>query len=160
MSKTGSRVLTFATVALGVLVSVVLTGCTAVGLGVGAVADWSHGKKPVEGLSGLRTGTNVTVWCSDGRKLDGRYLGCRDSIVAPPVPVPTAAELGAVVPLRAVVVLGTEAGAQQIPIETVTQVSVPVVRGKWIGFVLGALADAAVVYASWVASGGGGQTPF
>jgi hypothetical protein len=41
-----------------------------------------------------------------------------------------------------VVVLGTVAGAQQLLVEDVRQVSVPVVRGKWIGFLLGALADA------------------
>jgi hypothetical protein len=38
------------------------------------------------------------------------------------------------------------AGAQQFPGEDVRQVSVPVVRGKWIGFVLGVLADAAALF--------------
>ena len=46
-----------------------------------------------------------------------------------------------VAPLRAVLLLGTFHGIQQIPIQNVRRVSVPVARGKVIGLLTGLSAD-------------------
>jgi hypothetical protein len=150
----GRRSFSFAPVALGALASLLLAGCTAVGFGVGALADMSSGKQTVGGLADVRTGTSVTMWLRDGRKLHGQFLGCRDSLSAKPLPAPTEAELGIRVPFRAVVVLGTRSGPEQIPFDLVERISVPVHRGKWIGTVVGILGDAFVVFVAWMASGG------
>lgn len=123
----------------------VLTGCTAIGYSVGALADNSSSKRTVEELANVRTGTSITMWLHDDRRIHGQFLGCRDSLSSTPLPMPPASELGSRVPLRAVVVLGTEFGPQQVPSDLVRQISVPVNRGKWRGAAVGLLIDATIV---------------
>ena len=147
----------FAPVALGALASILLAGCTAVGFGVGALADMSSGKQTVGELSRVRTGTRITMWLRDGGALDGQFLGCRDSLSATPLTVPPAGELGRVVPLRAVIILGSKAGPQQVPMDNVERISVPVVRGKVIGTLVGLLGDAYILYLAWITNTGGIQ---
>lgn len=157
---TGSRSFPFAPVALGTLATLLLTGCTAVGFGVGALSDMSSGKQTVGGLANVRTGTSVTMWLRDGRKLHGQFLGCRDSLSATPLPVPTDTEMGTFVPFRAVVVLGTRSGPEQIPMDLVERISVPVHRGKLIGTVVGILGDALVIFVAWMVAGSGGTATY
>jgi hypothetical protein len=147
----------FAPVALGALASLLLAGCTAVGFGVGALYDMQGGKRTVGELASVRTGTSITMWLRDGRKLDGEFLGCRDSLGATPLTAPTDVERGSFVPLRALVVLGTQSGPQQIPIDLVERISVPVVRGKVVGTLVGLLGDAWLFYLAWITNTGGIQ---
>ena len=133
----------------------VLTGCTAVGFGIGALSDMNNGKQSVGAFANVRTGTDVTMWLRDGRKLHGQFLGCRDSLSSTTLPMPADSELGKLVPFRAVIVLGNESGTQQVPIDLVERISVPVHRGKWIGTVVGICGDALLVFLAWIAAGGG-----
>lgn len=135
-----------ALVVLGALTAMQLTGCTAIGFGVGALADMSSGKGTAGRLVTARTGTRVTMWLRDGRRLNGRFLGSRDSL-STSLPVRPIGGVGASAPLRAVLILDTQQGVQQIPVQDVTRVSVPVARGKVIGLVSGLAVDGVMIFA-------------
>jgi hypothetical protein len=130
-----------ALVALAVLVSSSLTGCTAIGFGVGAMVDSTVGKGSANRLVTVRPGTSVTIWLNDGRRLHGRFLGSRDSISESPVSAPPRGNNATSQSLRSVVLLGTDRGIRQIPIGEVRRVSVPVMRGKVLGLVTGLTVD-------------------
>lgn len=133
-------------VALAALLSAPLTGCTAIGFGVGAIVDSSVGKGSVDRLATVRPGTRVTMWLNDGRSLDGRYLGRRDSLSETPDSTRTAVNDGAAGSLREVILLGTDEGVRQVPSGEVRRVSVPVVSGKVIGLLTGLAVDSWWVY--------------
>jgi len=119
------------------LASIQLAGCTAIGFGVGALVDMSNGKGGADRLSTVATGTTVTIWLRDGRVVHGQFQGSADSLSEnPPPPAPGGGKQSAT-PLRAVLLLGTSQGTQQIPVQNVSRVSVPVARGKLIGFLSG-----------------------
>ena len=141
------RLAPLALTSLIALASIQLSGCTAIGFGIGALVDAPNGKGPPGRLTGVSTGTLVTLSLHDGRKLQGRVLGSTDSLseVPPPVP-PSGGRLEA--PLRAVLLLGTSDGVQQIPIENVKRVSVPDARGKAIGVLSGLALD--VIFIWWL----------
>jgi len=81
-----------ALVLLCALTSIQLAGCTAIGFGLGSLIDMSSGKRTPDRLTGVRTGTRITLWLRDGRKLNGRFLGTRDSLSQAD---PTAAQITA-----------------------------------------------------------------
>jgi hypothetical protein len=137
----GHRLVPLALVVLCALTSIQLTGCTAIGFGVGALSDMSNGKRTPDRLDTMRTGTGITLWLRDGRKLHGRFLGSCDSLSesSPPVRPTSGDQSGA--PLRAVLLIGTGHGVRQIPIQDVSRVSVPVARGKVIGLFTGLSVD-------------------
>jgi hypothetical protein len=132
-----------ALVILCALAPILLSGCTAIGFGIGALADMSSGKQTPDRIGPLQTGTRITLWLNDGRKLQGRYLGSSsDSLSETPAPVEPAGGEPSVVRPRAVLLLGTSEGTQRIPTQDVQRVSVPVVRGKVIGLLTGLVLDA------------------
>lgn len=137
----GHRLVPLALVVLCALTSIQLTGCTAIGFGIGALSDMSNGKRTPDRLDTMRTGTGITLWLRDGRKLRGRFLGSCDSLSesSPPVRPTSGDQSGA--PLRAVLLIGTGHGVRQIPIQDVSRVSVPVARGKVIGLFTGLSVD-------------------
>ena len=144
----------FAALALVAITALLMTGCTAIGFGVGALVDRSEGKGPATRLAPVHTGSRVTLWLSDGRRLEGRLLGSRDSLSEIP---PSAASIRRElpnVPLRAVLLMGTNRGVEQIPIPDVTRVSVPVAGGKVAGSISGLALDVCMlfVFAQWLAA--------
>jgi hypothetical protein len=135
------RLISLALVILWALTSIQLTGCTAIGFGVGALADMSSGKRSADRLVTVHTGTRVTLWLRDGRKLHGQYMGSRDSLSeSPALERPIGGERSMARP-GTVLLLGTSHGIEQIPIQDVSRVSVPVARGKVIGLVSGLAVD-------------------
>jgi len=82
-----------ALVLLCALTSIQLAGCTAVGFGLGSLIDMSSGKRTPDRLMPVRTGTRITLWMRDGRKLHGRFMGRRDSLSqTDPPAAPSAAD--------------------------------------------------------------------
>lgn len=59
-----------------------LTGCSLVGWGIGAMTDSNKkGGEEVAGLAGLRTceyGAEITLFTREGRKIEGEFAGIRD----------------------------------------------------------------------------------
>jgi len=131
---------------LAIFASFASTGCTAIGFGVGALSDMSNGKGPPGRLVGVRSGTQVTVWLLDGRRLEGRYLGNHE-------PGTEAAALGQpagahsfATPSPAVILLERRGEVQRVPVEDVRRVSVPFARGKKVGLLVGAGLDGIGVF--------------
>ena len=147
------RLILLALIVSGALTSIHLTGCTAIGFGVGAMVDSANGKQTAGGLSRVRTGTDITMWLRDGRKLHGQFLGSRDSLSETPLPTEPTGGKRTVAPVRAVVILGTKSGTQQIPIQDVDRVSVPDARGKTIGTLIGLAGDALLIFIAYMAAG-------
>jgi hypothetical protein len=81
--------------------------------------------------------SRVTIWMRDGRKLDGVFLGKEESSAA----TPTTAQLASADSLaalpRTVILLQTDQGAQKLPENDVSRVSVPVASGKVTGALIG-----------------------
>lgn len=141
----GRRLVPLAFLLSCALASLPLVGCTAIGFGVGALVDMSNGKRAPDKLGPIRTGTDITVWLHDGGKLDGQYMGRRDSLsrdsTAAPANVgdPSAAKAGPSL------LLGTSQGTREIAMADVKRVSVPVARGKVFGLVHGATIDVLMI---------------
>ena len=148
------RLASLALVVLGALISIQLTGCTAIGFGIGALTDRANGKGTANRLVTVHTGTSVTMWLRDGRRLDGRFLGSRDSLSETPLTQQPIGDAGSAPPLRAVLLVGTNRGIQQILTQDVSRVSVPVMHGKVIGLISGLALDALFVYAIYQAAEG------
>ena len=141
----GRRLVPLAFLLLCTLTSFSLTGCTAIGFGVGALVDMSNGKRAPDNLGPIRTGTDVTVWLRDGRKLDGQYMGRRDALSRDSTATPASSGDSTVAPARPSLLLATNNGTRQIAIEDVKRVSVPVARGKVFGLVHGATIDVLLI---------------
>ena len=139
------RIFSLALLILWTLATIQITGCAAIGFGVGTLVDMSNGKGPANRLATVHTGRRVTLWLRDGRRLHGQFLGSRDSLSETPSPVRPIGGERSVAPIRAVLLLGTSHGIQQIPIQDVRRVSVPVVRGKVIGLISGLTMDALIL---------------
>ncbi len=118
-----------------------IEGCTAIGFGVGAMADSRAGKGGPELLMNVKVGRWVTLFLRDGRKLEGRFSGwSRDSEAASSVADSK--------PLREESVkLATRSGEVTIHPEEIARVSVSVSRGKVIGLLVGAAVDALAIVA-------------
>jgi len=133
---------------LGILTAI--NGCTAIGFGIGAVIDETGGKGPPSRLVGVRSGVEITMWLTDGRKLNGVYRGNRASngeAATLVQPVFRDAIPGAVI------LLETREGVQEVPVSSIWRVSVPVARGKVTGALIGLSLDAIVALAAIAASG-------
>jgi hypothetical protein len=141
----GRRLAPLALFLLCALTPIMLTSCTAIGFGVGALTDMSNGKRAPDKLGHVRSGTNITVWLRDGRKMDGQFMGSRDSVSVPASPDTASADASSVAQHRTLLLLATNHGTREIPIESVKRVSVPVVRGKVIGLLYGAGIDTLMV---------------
>jgi len=128
-------------VLLCALTSIQVTGCTAIGFGIGSLTDMSSGKRTPDRLAAVQTGTRITLWLRDGRKLHGRFLGSSDSLSENPSPTRPNGREASMAPLGAVLLIGTRHGIQQVPIQNVRRVSVPVARGKLIGLLGGLSVD-------------------
>ena len=140
----GRRLAPLGLVLLCALTSIPLTGCTAIGFGIGALTDMSNGKRAPEKLGPIRSGTQITVWLRDGHKLDGQYMGRADSLSRDSTMTPaSSADLTAV--HTPSLLLATNHGTREIPIEDVKRVSVPVVRGKLVGLAGGATIDVLMI---------------
>jgi hypothetical protein len=136
----------FASLALVVMAALPLTGCTAIGFGVGAMVDRSEGKGPATRLARVHTGSRVTLWLSDGRRIARRLLGSRDSLSESPLSAPSIRREVPTVPLRAVLLMGTNRGVERVPIREVTRVSVSVAGGKVAGTISGLAVDACMLF--------------
>ena len=123
-----------------------INGCTAVGFGIGAMTDEAGGKGPPSRLAGVRSGVEITMWLTDGRKLHGVYRGNRASSGEAASSAPAGVDLPGPPP-GAVILLETKKVVQEIPASTVYRVSVPVAHGKVIGGLIGLVLDAAIVLA-------------
>ena len=143
----------FATLALIVpaaLATFQLTGCTAINFGIGALVDTAAGKGPPSRLVMVKPGTSVTMWTNDGRKLHGKFLGSQDSLGGEaPVYAQASVNSYSAVPLRGILNLRTDRGVEQVPIQDVRRVSVPMARGKVIGLVTGVAADGMMIFIAW-----------
>lgn len=135
------RLALLALVVRSAFTTIQLSGCTAIGFGVGAAVDQSRGKGTADRLSKVYTGTRATLWLRDGRKLQGRVLGSSDSLSETPPDLQPNLGKQPMAPLRAVLLLDTGQGIQQIPIQDVQRVTVPDARGKFIGVLGGLLLD-------------------
>ena len=134
-------------VVLSVLASMQLSGCTAIGYGIGALVDRSDGRRMADPIVRVPTGTRVTIRLRDGRQLRGRFLGRRDASGATPSPAAAGGSGASAGSPPAVILLGTNQGTQQVPIEEVDRVSAQVTRGKLTGAIAGAALDALLLYA-------------
>jgi hypothetical protein len=134
-----------APVLLSLAILTAINGCTAVGFGIGAVSDATSGKGPPSRLVGVRTGVEITMWLTDGRKLHGVYRGNR----APSGEAVTLAQpaFRDAIP-DAVILLETPEGVQEVPVGSVSRVSVPVAKGKVTGALIGLGLDAIVALAA------------
>ena len=136
-----------ALVALAALLPTLLTGCSLAGLVFGSIADEAAGKGTANRLVTVRPGTSVTMWLTDGSRLHGRFLGSRDSISEAPPSVRSSGVKRTAGALHAVILLGTDRGVRQVPIDDVSRVSVPVKRGTVIGLVSGVVMDGLILLA-------------
>jgi hypothetical protein len=139
------RLALLARVILIALASIQLTGCTAIGFGLGAIVDASRGGGTADRLRGISTGTHVTLVLNDGQMLHGKFQGSADSLSETPPPVPPIGRV-AKGPIRAVLLLGAKDGIHQIPTHGVSRVSVPDARGKGFGALLGLIVDSIMVW--------------
>jgi hypothetical protein len=151
MPRNAPAFLLLALLAIGALI--VSSGCTAVGFGAGALSDMSRGKGPPSSLWRVRSGVSITMWLRDGRKLDGVFRGHRSSSAGAAAPERPAGTDSLAGPRRAVILVDTKQGAQEIPFDDILRVSVPVASGKVIGTLLGLGLDTLFVLAAFAASG-------
>ena len=124
---------------LGLALSILLSGCTALGLVVGSIADQSAGKGNADRLLSVGQGTRVTVWLNDGSKMHGKIMGFTGLPRTPGEPLPR------FLPPGSGIVLQVQSTQRTIPAADVRRVSVPYYTAKWIGTAGGLLIDAAFV---------------
>ena len=113
------------------------TGCTLIGLGIGAIVDAK--KKPVvvpgDQVAAIEKGAPVRIELKDGRRIQGRFLGL--------VPAEGSGPEGP----NAILVDTGSGSAPPIPVTDVAQLRISQkAHGKWIGAGVGAALDALVIY--------------
>ena len=150
-------------VALALLLSTSISGCSVLGFSLGALSDHADGKGGPSHLLNARRGVHVTLWLNDGRKLTGVY---EDVLSQQGMVAVTAASDSVVVsgygaaasptpPFTDIVLLTDSGERDTIPAGSVVQVSIPNARGKVKGLIGGLVVDALLV-AALVATFSGG----
>lgn len=119
--------------------AVQVEGCTALGFTLGAFIDMENGKDSPERLVRVKPGTRITLWTADGGKHDGRFAGLTGAddslLVGPQPPLPDGARIR----------IDGDLLQQSFRADSVTRISVPVVRGKVIGTLVGVAADVIIL---------------
>ena len=113
------------------------TGCTLIGLGIGAIVD--SGKKPVvvpgDQVAAIEKGASLRIELKDGRRIEGKFLGL--------VPAEGSGSDGP----NAILVDTGHGAAPPIPVIEVAQLRrAQKHHGKWIGAGVGAALDVLVIY--------------
>ena len=135
---------------LGIALSLLLSGCSVLGLAAGSLADRSAGKGDANRLLRVSQGTRVTVWLLDGGKVHGRLVGFTG------LPDSLHGKLPPYLPPGSGIVLRVQSQQRTIRAADVRRVSVPYYTGKIVGTLGGLLADAALALLIALAASGAG----
>jgi len=131
-------------VASSLLLSLLASGCTVLGLASGAISDVHEGRADLNRLSGMATGQRVTAWKRNGGSVAGRYAGL-DTLLS---------ETDSMPPVHHVRIrLLQHDHETAVDADSVLFVTVRTVHGKITGTLIGAAIDVTILFIAAPTSG-------